>query len=55
MKELKDFSEVELKAASYDQLANIERCQENIKAINQELTRRSQAPVEEKKEDVDTN
>lgn len=43
-KELKDYSDVELKAISYDNLAQIEQCQSNIKIISQELATRSKKP-----------
>lgn len=60
-KQLKDYTDVELKALAYDVIANIERQQENLKIINQELASRKQPGVtetpeevkEEVKEDVD--
>lgn len=47
---LKDLSEVELKAIAYDNLAQLEQCQNNIKAINDEIRNRQsiamvQSPV----------
>lgn len=48
-KQLKDFSEVELKSFAYDHLANIENSQNAIKAINQELARRANEPKTEAK------
>jgi hypothetical protein len=44
MKELKDYSEVDLKALAYDQLATIEQAQNNLKLIHQELGRRRSQP-----------
>lgn len=49
-KELKDFTEVELKAMVYDQLITLESCQNNIKVINQELSSRAQPVVKEEEE-----
>lgn len=49
-KTIKDFTETELKAMAYDNLATIEMAQANIKAINEELKARAeakQAPVQE--------
>ncbi len=47
-KTIKDFTETELKAMAYDQLATIEQAQIVIKAINQELQARAgKTPVEE--------
>lgn len=45
-KQLKDFTDVELKSIAYDNLAQTEQCQLNIKAINQELASRSQTKQE---------
>ena len=44
-KGLKDFSEVELKALVYDNIAQIEKNQANIKIINQELANRGKKEV----------
>ena len=41
MKTIKDFTDVELKAVAYDNLATIEQSQANIKAISQELAERA--------------
>jgi len=41
-KTLKDFSDTELKAICYDELAKLEQAQNNIKVINQELASRAQ-------------
>lgn len=41
-KTIKDFTDVELKAMVYDNLATIEQAQANIKAINQELQARTE-------------
>lgn len=49
MKELKDYSELELKALVYDEMALIEISQNNIKIANQELQRRANLPKEEVK------
>lgn len=49
MKELKDYSELELKALVYDEMARIEISQNNIKIANQELQRRANLPKEETK------
>lgn len=45
MNTIKDISTNELKALAYDNLAQIEQCQINIKTINQELTSRQTPPV----------
>lgn len=47
MKTIKDYTETELKAMAYDNLATIEQAQANIKAINQELSERAKKPVED--------
>ena len=39
---------VELKALAYDNLAQIENFQKNLGAINQEISRRINAPIENK-------
>lgn len=39
-KQLSDFTVVELKALAYDQMAQLELCQNNLRVINQELSRR---------------
>ncbi len=49
-KTIKELSVVELKAACYDYLANIEQSQAIIKAINQELQSRQEQPVEKTEE-----
>lgn len=49
MKELKDYSELELKAFVYDDMARIEVSQNNIKIVNQELQRRASLPKGETK------
>jgi len=41
-KQLKDFTEVELKAIAYDNLVQLEQAQKNIKVINDELNSRTQ-------------
>jgi hypothetical protein len=41
-KQLKDYTETELKATAYDQLVVLEQAQTNIKVINQELASRAQ-------------
>lgn len=45
-KTIKDFTDVELKAMAYDNLATIEQAQAVIKAINQELASRANTPVQ---------
>jgi len=42
-RQLSEFQTVELKALAYDQLAQIEVAQNNLRAINQELSRRLQS------------
>ena len=42
MKELKDYTDIELKALVYDNVAQIEKAQVNMKVINQELANRTQ-------------
>jgi hypothetical protein len=44
-KQLKDFTEVELKALAYDNVAQLEQAQNNLKVINNELARRKQPEV----------
>lgn len=44
-KKIEELSEVELKAAWFDMLADIERCQNNIAMIKKEFERRKQAEV----------
>lgn len=46
MKELKDMSEIEIKALSYDQIAQIEQCKDNLKVLNQELVNRAKVVPE---------
>jgi hypothetical protein len=41
---ISQISLVELKALAYDQMSQIEFCQNNLKIINQEFTRRMQQP-----------
>jgi hypothetical protein len=40
-KQLSDLTVVELKAIAYDQMAQIELAQNNLRVVNQELSRRS--------------
>ena len=42
-KQLSDLTTVELKALAYDQMAQIEFAQNNLRAINQELSKRLNA------------
>lgn len=42
-KDIKDISDVELKAVAFDSLKEIERLQQQIQFINQELNNRAQA------------
>lgn len=42
-KQLSELNIIELKAIAYDQLAQIEMAQSNLRAINQELNKRMQA------------
>lgn len=37
---MKEYTTLELKALAYDQIANIEKAQANLKAINEELLKR---------------
>lgn len=47
-KTIKDFTDTELKAFAYDNLATIEQSQANLKTINEELARRAkEQPVAE--------
>jgi len=43
-KKLSEYSIIELKAMAYDQLAQIEFCQNTLKVINEELIKRSNNP-----------
>jgi len=49
MKELKDYSDIELKALVYDEMGKMEIAEKNIKIINSELQRRASLPKEETK------
>lgn len=40
-RQLSDISTVELKALAYDQLAQLEMIQNNLRTLNQELSRRA--------------
>ena len=44
-KQISDFTTVELKALAYDQMAQIELAQNNLRIINQELSTRLNPPV----------
>ena len=48
-RQLSDFTVTELKALAYDQMAQLELAQNNLRAINQELSKRlqSQAPPQQ--------
>lgn len=46
-KELKDFTDIELKSIAYDCLATIQNNQNTLNAINEELARRAQQPKSE--------
>lgn len=48
-KKLSEFTTTELKSIAYDQLAQIEVAQNNLRNINAELVRRAK-PAEEKEE-----
>ncbi len=50
MKELKDMEVVEIKSLVHDNLVQIEQCQANIKALNEELNKRRQVPPTQKLE-----
>ena len=52
IKTIKDFTDVELKALAYDQIALIEQCQNNLKNINAEFEIRAKTKNEENKTDV---
>ena len=59
-KELKDYTDVELKALAYDIIAQVQSLQNNLGVINQELANRNkptekveEVKGEEIKEDVD--
>ncbi len=41
-KKISDLTVVELKSLAYDELAKIELCQNNLRALNQEITNRLQ-------------
>lgn len=41
-KKISDLTVVELKSLAYDELAKIEMCQNNLRALNQEITNRLQ-------------
>lgn len=43
-KGLADLSLLELKAHAYDQLAQIQQCQNNLKLLNDEIQRRATSP-----------
>lgn len=48
-KKITDYTDTELKALAFDCMVSIEQQQNNIKVINQELTRRAEQPKEEPK------
>ncbi len=53
MKTLSELTEIELKAAAYDNLAQMEQAQANLKVINEELGRRvKNIPQEIKSEKI---
>jgi|TARA_R110000868_G_scaffold238378_1_gene492882 hypothetical protein len=41
-KQISEFTEVELKAIAYDELAKLQSAQSNLRAINEELAKRNQ-------------
>jgi hypothetical protein len=41
-KKISDLTVIELKSLAYDELAKIELCQNNLRALNQEITNRLQ-------------
>ncbi len=43
-----DVSDVQLKAFAYDELAKIEQAQKILKALNNEIARRTQQPSQQK-------
>lgn len=49
MKEIKDYTDTELKALAFDNLSQMEQCQVNIKVINEELKKRKEITPETKK------
>jgi hypothetical protein len=52
-KTLEELSLIELKALAYDQLAVLERSQQNLRVINAEIAKRSQEQKSVVKEVVD--
>ncbi len=52
MKELKDYSDIELKALKADMYEQIQAGQQNLQVINSELQRRASLPKEAPKEEV---
>ena len=50
MKQLNEYSITELKAIAYDQLTSIERSQQVLRTINEELNRRAQMPPVKRKQ-----
>ena len=42
-KKLSDLTVVELKSLAYDELAKLENAQQNLRVLNQEITKRVQA------------
>jgi len=51
-KDAKEFTEVELKAAYFDEMAKVEFAQENMKVLMQELQARGQQASKSPKEEV---
>lgn len=49
MKELKDLTELELKAAVYDRISVVERCKIEIEQINLEISKRKDLKDEHNK------
>ena len=52
MKTIKEIDVVTLKSLAYDNLAQIEQCQANIKAINEELQSRQAVETKDTKSDT---
>ncbi len=51
-KDIKDYSDTELKAIAYDNLVQTEKCNANIAVVNAEFSRRSEQATQSVQEEV---
>lgn len=53
MKQITEYTDVELKAMAFEQIQQIEISQNNLKAINQELQKRTQRETPRETQEID--